>query len=344
MKRLTWVTATTDASLLGIGSQSGRFCVVDLRSGASRFFEAGSWVTRALWTPDATRLLIGTVEGKLHVVSRTADAVVSTLDTGHGRLLGLAVHPDGTRFATCGDDGRAVTRSTSTLEVGIEIAPPKNARAALSTAFVRDEVLLVGYSSGFFEAYERTGQKSIAGGEVLLNGVASMAATSAGDAAILGGAAGSMLTLLIGAGGNITAGRVRNGTPPKPVAVNAIDIGKDGRFVAAFSDATAEVFDDVDDGCGSTLGSAFYSRSPQPEWTDDFIVSGACFVGDSGVIATSHFDGLVRLWPADEYASRERGTLQFIDDRVVMTFDGASADNARDIAALWLRLVAASQE
>ncbi len=98
-------------------------------------------------------------------------------------------------------------------------------------------------------------------------------------------------------------GKVRKHTPPRPIAVNAIDIAADGRFVAAFRDASAEVFDDVNAGDGRTLGQAFYNRSPKPAWTQALIVAGACCVGASGMIVTSHFDGLCRVWASADPTS-----------------------------------------
>lgn len=342
MTKRTWITASADGALLGVGSSDGQFVVLDLRGGTTTSFDAGAFVTRARWASDDRHLFVGTSQGALHVLTRTGDSLVRTLDTGHGQVRGLAVHPDGTQLATCGDDGRAVTRSTTTFEPLVDIPAPSGAGAALSVAFVRDGVLLVGYASGFFEAWERTGKKSIAGGEVLSRGVASIAATSKGNAAVLGGAAGSMMTLLIGDEGSFTAGTVRKGTPPKPIAVNAIDIAPDGRFVAAFSDDTAEVFKDVHDSYGSALGSAFYSRSPKPEWTQNFIVSGACFVGRTGVIATSHFDGCVRFWAAVDGLSFERevATLRFDAGRALVTSGNTVRDSPDALADWWVGLVA----
>ena len=72
-----------------------------------------------------------------------------------------------------------------------------------------------------------------------------------------------------------------------------------GSFVAAFSDDHAEVFDSSGDLCRDQLGFPFYFRSPKPEWNQGFIVSGACFVPrrqKEHLVATSHFDGKVRLW------------------------------------------------
>src|SRR6185295_14235432 len=105
-----------------------------------------------------------------------------------------------------------------------------------------------------------------------------------------------MQEMIVGEPKKWKPGTTWKGTPPKPIAVNAIDFAPDGKFVAAFSDDHARIFDGVNDKFGWGLGDAFYDRRPKPEWTTDFIVSGACFVPGSERVATSHFDGNLRIW------------------------------------------------
>ena len=112
---------------------------------------------------------------------------------------------------------------------------------------------------------------------------------------LAGGARGGLAELLVGPAGAWRAGASWR-EPPRDIAVNAIDVADDGRFVVAASDGVARRYVSRSVQC-ELLGQPFWLRSPRPEWCTDFVVSGACFVGvGRDLVATGHFDGAVRLW------------------------------------------------
>jgi uncharacterized protein (TIGR02996 family) len=295
----TWVAARPDGALLAVGDSTGALRIFDLERGGTRStINFGDFITRASWTSSGDRLFVALRNGTLQIRSGDGLNVLRTLDTGHGLLRAFSLHHAEPRFLTCGEDGKAALWDLDSFARLLETKVPTGSRgppSATSCALVPGAIV-VGYSDGFFEAFTADADlKNIAGGEVLSGGVSAMCANASGDAIVLGGAKGSMLTLLIN-GKNWTAGNVWKGTPPRPIAVNAIDIATNGAFVAACSDGSARYFSSMTETFGDMLGMPFYLESPKPAWTEAFIISGACFVGATEIIATCGFNGSIQLW------------------------------------------------
>jgi WD40 repeat protein len=293
MAWLTYVAARPDGALLGIGTESGRFSLWSVRDKTLvHSFEAGDFVARARWTPDGQRLLVALQGGRLLVRDGDGRTAVGEIDTRHGELRGLAVHPAGTAWATCGRDIAVRLWDPVTLGLRLELVDGKTMSNAVG--FTKNSVV-AGYDDGYFVAWSEDGKEKLASGAIARwPPVASLAVHPSGERVVFGGGRGGMGEVVVGE--TWTAGTQWKTTPPKPIAVNAIDFAPDGRFVAAFSDDTAQLFKSTNDSFGTSLGSAFYHRSPKPEWRQDFIVSAACFIPGSDLIATSHFDGNLRLW------------------------------------------------
>jgi len=317
MAALTWVVASPSGAQLAVGADDGKVRVWRPNEGALAWVaDVGEFSTRGRWTFDGRRLLVATHDGRVVVFAGDSGTREAELQTGHGLVRGLAVSPDGGRFATCGDDGKAIIWSAVTLERLVETKTvsvqgqdaPAGARAL---AFVRNDHLVVGYGTGWFEAWDPTGQRSVAGGEVLST-IDSAAATADGSLFILGGGRGGMLAIGIDADNKYVTKTVWRGFPPRPIAANSIEIAPNGTVLVAASDDTAVRFDSPYDTYERRLGSAFYLRSPKPQWTRDFITSGATFVPGTPLVVSSHFSSELRVFgPSWSWAI---GTVRFGDD------------------------------
>jgi hypothetical protein len=291
----TWVAASPDGARLGLGSETGRFLVYALREAAvTHAFEAGGHVVRARWTPDGQRLLVATLDGRLLVRSTDGQEELGAIKTGHGTQRGLAVHPRGLRWATCGLD-KAV-RVWNPVTLGLEFELKDGQAAAIDVGFAEGS-LVAGYEDGFFVAWTEDGKEKLATGQILPDGgVYSLGVSPSGRSLVFGGRRGGMQEVVVGTPGKWKPGNRWPDTPPRPIAVNAIDIAPDGRMVGAWSDNSATLFNSLNDGLGTPLGRPFYLRTPKPEWNRTFIVSGACFIPHSPLVATCQFDGALRLW------------------------------------------------
>lgn len=295
MEALTWVAASPDGSLLGIGSESGRFVVWSVRDRrVVHSFDAGDFVVRARWTPDGRRLLVATFDGPLLVRSGDGRDELGRIEMTHHRLRDLAVHPKGTAWATCGEDIAVRVWDPETLQLRFEL---KDGGTSCNAVGFLKGFIVAGYNDGYSVAWTEDGKEKVDSGVVTRPPVYCLGIHPSGDKVVFGGGKGGMQSLTVGEPKKWKPGSTPwSTTPPKPIAVNAIDFAPDGKFVAAFSDDQARVFESVNDSWGLGLGSAFYLRTPKPEWTKEFIVSGACFIPGTDLIATSHFDGQLRLW------------------------------------------------
>jgi WD40 repeat protein len=306
---LTWVAARPDGALLGIGSETGRFFLWSLaRKAVVGSFDAGDFVVRARWTPDGARLLTATLGGR--VLVRDGDQLdpLGELKTGHGRLRGLALSPDGKRLATCGEDAAARVWNAETLAPELEL---KDGESSAVDAGFASGAVVVGCGDGCFVAWSEDGRKKLVfSGAAGYPGVSSLAVHPSGRSVVFGGEKGGLREFVADARDGWKAGEAWNDTPPKPIAVNALEYAPDGRLVAAFSDDGACVFSSSKDFFGTRLGEPFYRRAPKPMWEEKFIVSGACFVPGTDLVATSHFDGAARLWRGGECVETIRPTLR----------------------------------
>jgi len=294
MNGLTWVAASPDGSLLGVGSESGRFHVWSVRDKkVVHAFDAGEFVMRARWTPDGKRLLVATGDGPLLIRSGDGREALGQIEMKHHRLRDLAVHPAGTAWATCGEDIAVRIWDPETLELRFELVDGKF--PCSSVGFMKG-FIVAGFDDGYSVGWTDDGKQKVDSGVVLRPPVYSLAVHPSGEKVVFGGGKGGMQAMTAGEPQKWKPGTNWRTTPPKPIAVNAIDFAPDGRFVAAFSDNHARIFDSIGDVLGSGLGRPFYDLRPKPEWTRDFIVSGACFIPGTDLVATSHFDGQLRLW------------------------------------------------
>jgi len=291
---LTWVAARPDGKMLGVGTETGRFLLVDVQDRkVVHAFETGDFVVRARWTPDGGRLLVATLDGPLLVRGGDGRDALGQIEAKHGRLRDLAVDPRGSAWATCGEDGRVRVWDPQTLALRFELIDGNTFCNAVG--FMKG-FIVAGYDDGYAVGWTDDGKEKVTSVLVTNPPVYSLGVSAAGDRVVYGGGKGGMLEMTPGEPRKWKPGTHWKGTPPRPIAVNAIEFTPDGRFVAAFSDDHARVFDSTGDIGGLGLGGAFYIRTPKPEWKPAFIVSGACFVPGSSLIATSHFDGTLRLW------------------------------------------------
>lgn len=295
MTPLTWIAARPDGALLFVGAESGRCALWD--TGARRVvhvFYAGGFVVRARWTPDGARLVVATLEGRLLVRSGDGREALSEIDTRHGTLRDLAIARDGSAWATAGEDIAIRVWDPAAGALRLELIDGKAAATAVGFAA---SSIVAGYADGYFVAWSSDGKEKLASGAVMrFPPVYSLGVHPDGTRMVFGGGKGGMTEVIAGPAGGWSTGSVWKDTPPKPIAVNAVEFAPDGRFVAACSDDTAVVLRSTRNLLGDTLGSPFWLRSPRPAWEKAFIVSGACFVPGSDRVATSHFDGHVRLW------------------------------------------------
>ncbi len=294
MSWMTWVAARPDGALLGIGDASGEFTLWDLRERApAHRFSIGDFVVRARWSSDGQKLLACSRNGTIFVRSGDGRSPLGEIQTGHGRLYGLALRPDGTAWATCGSDRAIRIWDPETLRLRLEI-PTKYPNRAVG--FAKGSIVY-GDEDGYFTAKSEDGKEQLAEGAVVrLPAVYSLAVHPSGERVVFGGGKGGMQEVRVGGPGPWRAGTAWKHAPPNPVAVNSLEFAPDGRFAAAFSDGSAMLFDSTDDTIGRARGTPFYLMSPKPAWREEFVVSGACFVPGTELLATSHFDGAVRLW------------------------------------------------
>lgn len=294
MTALTWVTASPDGGLLGVGSETGRFVVWSVREKAAvHSFDAGDFVVRARWTPDGKRLLVATFAGPLLIRSGDGREELGRIGMKHRRLRDLAVDPRGGAWATCGEDIAVRVWDSETLTLRFELVDGKTSSNAVGFL---EGFIVAGYDDGYSVAWTEDGRDKVDSGAVTGPPVYSLGVHPSGQRVVYGGGKGGMVEMIVGPPKQWKPGTIWKGTPPRPIAVNALEFAPDGRFVAAFSDNHARVFKGTGDMLGRGLGTPFYELRPKPEWKQDFIVSGACFIPGGDLVATSHFDGNLRLW------------------------------------------------
>lgn len=288
---LTWVTPRPDG-VVGVGAEDGSFFLVDLvQQRVLHRIACGAFVARSSWSPDG-RLFVARLDGQLQVRRGDDLATIAELDTRHGRLLGFAIDARGTIVATCGEDGVVRLWDATSLLPRLELRDGKV--AAHSVAFAGDHIV-AGYADGFCVGWRADGPTKVVSRQLLTSAVYSLGAHPSGQRLVAAGSKGGLQELVVGPPGAWQTGRTWR-VPPRPIAGNAIAFAADGRFVVACSDDTAMLFASTDEALERVLGRPFHWRQPKPEWTADFIVSGACFLPGTEWVVTSHFDGQLRWW------------------------------------------------
>ncbi len=299
MASLTWACAHPDGTLLGLGSDSGRFTLWDLKEGkAVQRLEAGGPVRRARWTPDGRRLLVATADGRLLVLSGDGQRELARADTRHGELRDLAVEPRGEAWATCGKDGVLRVWSPESFLPRLEIAGAVGANAA---GFLRG-ALVAGFEDGSFAAWTPDGRQKAASGPVMKSPIVCLAVHPAGGSVVFGGAKGGLQELVPAASGVWAPGGRWKDLPMSGLLVYSLEFAADGRFVAAYRDGCARVFASTRDLLGTALGIPSYHLSPAPTSSRLVAATCACFVSSAGLVATSHSDGRAKLWRGDACA------------------------------------------
>lgn len=87
-----------------------------------------SELTTACFSPDGSRLLVGTAGGEIELWDcENIHAPVFSQKVHRGRVTLLAYHPDGRSFLTAGDDNRNILWNAATLEQLFELPPGESA-------------------------------------------------------------------------------------------------------------------------------------------------------------------------------------------------------------------------
>jgi WD40 repeat protein len=292
---LTYVAARPDGDVLAVSSSEGWLGV--WRPSEDRIVATqalGAFINKIGWTPDGGYLL-ATAGDDLHVLSPDGATRIATIATGHEELRTFAVNPSLPIVATTGGDGHVRLWD---LPSGANRGQVMESRAKGSgggTAIaLSDDAIFVGYDNGYYGTCDHDGANA-GGGQLFGANVASLALAPrvpAGTTFMAGGGKGKLAHMLVSPKELMCIETWND--PPKPIAANTIDFAPDGRFVVACSDNTALVFDDTNDRAPRRLGDAFWTG--KQAWKQDYIVSAACFIPNTDVIATSHFTGCVKLW------------------------------------------------
>jgi WD40 repeat protein len=303
VRAMTWVEPHPQEDLLALADEAGGVVVWDSRHGTVvRQLQHQGFVANVRWSPDGERLVVAELGGRLSVYDR-AGQPLKVVETGHKKLCSIAFHSSGKQLVSGGVQGRAIVWSGEDFHELVRL--PVDKGEGVSAVCFAGESLVLGCEDGFFEAWSGDGKEYLAGGQVVSGRVASVAATPSGDTVIFGGGRGSMMA--VSAGPKWTCVETWRGTPPRPIAANQISFSPDGtHFLVACSDDTAQWLDwKGRKSLGDSLGTAFYLRSPKPEWTRDMIVASACCDRARPLCYTARFDGTVEVWLLDGWPKRK---------------------------------------
>lgn len=295
MSWLTYVAARPDGNVLAVSSSEGWLGVwVPKENRIVATQTLGEFVNKVGWTVDGEHLLV-TAGDDLIVLSADGSQRVTTIPTGHGGLRTFALHPTQPIVATTGSDGHVRLWDLLTGTKRAEVLESRAAGSGGGTALaLSEDAIVAGYENGYYGTCDPDGGNP-GGGQVFGGAVASLAVAPrvpGGATFMAGGSRGKLAQLLISPQ-TLECIDTWN-DPPKPITANTIDFAPDGRFVVACSDDTALVFDNTNARAPKMLGNPFWSD--KKAWKQDYIVSAACFVPKTKIIATSHFTGLVKLW------------------------------------------------
>jgi WD40 repeat protein len=302
---MTSVAARPGGELLAVASDDGYIGVwapAENRVVAAQ--RSDGFVNRVGWTRDGSHLVATANDGSLLVFSGDGRRLDRTIETKHGGLRTFGVHPTEPLVASVGADGVARLWDASSGEKRADIGA---SRFEGTSVGLTESAVVCGYRSGWFEAWGYGGENQ-ARGELFAGAVASIGVAPGGRSMVLGGDRGRMIEV-IDDGGSFRAGNVWRSQPPKGVSTNTIEFAADGSFVAAYSDDTAHVFSSTKEIAGRSLGTPFWVGRQTP-WEQTYIVSAACFVPSTPLVATSHFTGVVTLWGP----TYRRASVRFGDD------------------------------
>ena len=320
MTWLTWVAAHPDGERIFVGDDSGRLRIWAPAEGrVVARHEIGDRVRRAEWTGDGQRLVVIGSGDDLFVYSGDGSQLEATIPTGHTGVFGLSLHPSRPLAATTGDDGHVRVWDLTTQKVVLEVEGPSQG----SETAISETHLAAGFRSGVVAVWDLDTGKKLAGRELFAAYVSALAFSRDGRSLVAGGGKGSLVELLTA---TWEVGEVWEGTPPKPIATNAIQCDPKGRFLCAHSDDTASLFASTHDRAPGSLGLAFYvDRKP---WEQDYIVSAACFVPKTKLIITSHFTGRLRIWKENGRLKSKIAEVTFADDDTPSLLDSEATDPA----------------
>lgn len=326
MTWLTWIAARPDGELFVVADSAGRlrfWSPAENRVVARHVLP--SRLRRAEWTCDGLHVVAIDESETLHVFSGDGTRREASIATGHKSTYGLSVHPSRMLAATTGDDGHVRVWDLATEKAILDVTEPSSG----TVTALSEKHVAAGWQSGHFVAWDLESGKDLAGGEIFSGYVASMAFSNDGVSLVCGGSRGSLVAIQ---STDWTASAVWKGTPPKPISTNAIAFEpRSSRFVCAHSDDTASVFASTGDRAPSRLGYAFYvDKKP---WSEDYIVSCACFVPSAPLILTSHFTGRLEAWLQEPNGLiMPAATITFDDDTdapaIVPRFRGPIGDPA----------------
>lgn len=327
MEAITFVAAHPDGERLAVATEHGWLAVWVPRTNAVVAHHAlGAYINKVAWTAGGDHL-IATAGDALIVLSGDGATRQRVIETGHANLVSFAVHPSRPLAATTGQTPAVRLWDVATGAAAGELLVKAGAKSGGGTAVALTEAAVVaGYRSGFFAACDYAGEE-LAFGEIAHGYVGGLGASADGGVLVAGGSRGRMV-MIDARGADWKAGTTWD-HPPRPISTNTIQFAPDGRFVAAHSDDTATLYQSVGDTVGTTLGRPFYfDRKP---WARDFIVSAACFVPGTPLVATAHFTGRLVLWNRPEFRD------------AAITFDVAAATaqwvDADDPAAAYAALI-----
>ena len=311
MTGLSYVAAHPRGDLLAVASRDGWLTVWEPSTDRIvALHKLPAMVNKVGWLADGSRL-VATDGDRLRIWSSDGVTEVANFETGHGGLRTFAVHPALPAVATIGAD--AVVRLWSMGVTGAawearELLRRQGEGSGGGTAIaLASTVVIAGYQSGSFAACRLDGE-SLAFGELFGGGVAALAVFPDGSTFVAGGSRGG--TKIVHGDSDPWVGGAGWQHPPRPICTNTIEVAADGRWLAAYSDGTAELFRSVEERTGRSFGTPFYQA--RREWSPAEIVSAACFVPGTALIATSHFAGFVTLW---RQSSRDAQRVAFAAGR-----------------------------
>ena len=305
--KATYIALSPDDSQLAVSTNNGQLILWDLnRSEKITTIKREGWIVRLSWTPDG-RLLAGNSDGVIGLYKE--NGLVGTLDSLHGNLRDLNVHPDGDRMVTCGGDGNLRVWNLQDLTLMWENGPSQ----AFNTAAFCNDMVVVGSQTGRFIVYTGPGKEGgLLNGNLLPWGLSALAVRPQGDGVVFGGEKGSIKSISTDQEKMWPNLLSWHNTPPKPISVNTMAFSPDGsRFLAACSDNSTRVFKwgTEQDYLGKELGKPFWLRSPNPGWSEAFIISSACWSPTGDQVYTCSFDGRVCLWTLPKEGQPEEETL-----------------------------------